>query len=69
MLPKAVTSPQSRKEIVMKFKAWFVNELGHKFSKEFESGEEMERFIERSSEVGTKLTSFINCEIQDEKRS
>lgn len=53
----------------MKFKAWFVNELGHKFSKEFESGEEMERFIERSSEVGTKLTSFINCEIQDEKRS
>ena len=62
MLPMAVTSPQSRKEKTMarRFRAWFVNELGHEFSKDFESGEEMERFIERAADIGTVLTGFIS---------
>ena len=44
----------------MKYKAWFINELGHKFSKDFETGEEMEAFILKASEGGTKLTGFIS---------
>lgn len=62
MLPKAVTSPRERKEkdMAMRFKAWFINELGHEFSKEFESGEEMEEFIERASDIGTRLTGFTS---------
>lgn len=43
-----------------RFKAWFVNELGHEFSKVFDSGEDMERFIERAADVGTMLTGFIS---------
>lgn len=43
-----------------RFRAWFVNELGHEFSKDFESGEEMERFIERAADIGTVLTGFIS---------
>lgn len=43
-----------------RFKAWFINELGHEFSKEFESGEEMETFISKASEVGTQMTGFTS---------
>jgi len=43
-----------------RFRAWFVNELGHEFSKDFESGEEMEEFIERAADIGTRLTGFIS---------
>ena len=46
--------------MAMRFKAWFINELGHEFSKEFESGEEMEEFIERASDIGTRLTGFTS---------
>lgn len=45
---------------MMKYRAWFVNELGHKFSKDFETGEQMELFITRALEVGTRLTGFVS---------
>jgi len=45
-----------------RFKAWFINELGHEFSKEFESGEELKEFIERASDIGTKLTGFTSIQ-------
>ena len=46
----------------MKFKAYFINELDHTFTKTFDSGEELERFILSAAEVGTKLISFISIE-------
>lgn len=51
---------QEDRTMTKRFRAWFVNELGHEFSKDFESGEEMERFIERAADIGTVLTGFIS---------
>ena len=45
-----------------KYRAWFINELGHRFTKDFETGEEMEHFIIKASEVGTTLTGFASIE-------
>lgn len=42
-----------------RFRAWFVNELGHEFSKDFESGEEMERFIERAVKNGYPAERYL----------
>lgn len=44
----------------MKYRAWFINEIGHKFSKDFETGCDMERFIYRAANVGTRLIGFIS---------
>lgn len=44
------------------YRAWFINELGHKFSKEFKTGEAMEHFINKASEVGTRLSGFVSME-------
>ena len=44
----------------MRYRAWFINELGHKFTKEFVTGEEMENFITKALEIGTKLTGFAS---------
>lgn len=41
------------------YKAWFINVLGHSFSKEFTCGKEMEEFIFRAEAVGTKLIAFV----------
>ncbi len=42
------------------YKAWFVNCLGHGFSKVFNTFAEMDEFIERAFEVGTRLTSYVS---------
>jgi hypothetical protein len=44
----------------MKYRAFFINVYGERFSKVFETGEEMERFINSAFEVGTEFTGFIN---------
>ena len=44
----------------MKYKAWFINELGHKFSKVFKTGAEMENYIASAIEVGTRLIGFVS---------
>ena len=42
----------------MKYRAWFINCLGHYFHREFNNGNEMEDFINRAGEIGTKLITF-----------
>ena len=44
----------------MRFKAWFINELGYHFSKVFETSDEMTDFINSASEVGTILLGFTS---------
>ena len=46
----------------MKYRAWFVNGLGHQFSRDFESSEALGAFIARSSRVGTNLIGFVSIE-------
>ena len=38
--------------------AWFINTLGHRFAKTFETIEELDAFIDRAARVGTKLTGI-----------
>ena len=40
-------------------RAWFVNMLGEQFSKDFETLEEFEAFIDRARQVGTKLIGSV----------
>ena len=42
------------------YRAWFVNPLGVPFHKDFPTSKEMDDFIHRAREVGTKLTGFVS---------
>ena len=46
----------NKEEEEMKFKAWFTNELGQTFSKEFACGNDLEQFIDR---VHTNKTATL----------
>lgn len=39
-------------------RAWFINELGNKFTKDFESNEVFEAFIYKARRAGTRLLGF-----------
>jgi len=41
-------------------RAWFVNEIGHKFSKEFDSGNKLEEYTIRAKKLGTRLIGFAS---------
>lgn len=42
------------------YKAFFISFLGHSFSKEFNTFAEMDEFIGRALEVGTKFTGSVS---------
>ena len=43
-----------------RYRAWFVNPFGVPFHKDFPTSEEIDNFISRAREVGTKLTGFVS---------
>ncbi len=54
-----IREKREAKEMGYKHRAFFINPHGVPFHKDFRTGEEMERFIEKAREVGTKLTGFV----------
>ena len=42
------------------YRAWFVNPIGVPFHKDFQTSEEMDDFIHRAREVGTKFMGFVS---------
>lgn len=48
------------KHMGYEYRAWFVNPFGVPFHKDFTTAQEMDDFINRAYEVGTKLSGFVS---------